>query len=102
MKFNSTKHNFGFVRQGDVLEYDYEFTNNGQQPLLVSDTKTECACTTAEKPAKPVLPGESGKIHMRFDSKSAIDRQERTIIVSSNAKNSPVTLTFKCIVLKKK
>jgi hypothetical protein len=102
MKFGSLKHNFGFVRQGDILEYDYEFTNTGGQPLLVSDAKTECACTTADKPTKPILPGESGKIHLKFDSKSAIDRQERTIVVSSNALNSPVTLTFKCIVLKKK
>jgi hypothetical protein len=100
--FEETKHNFGFVHQGDILEYDYVFSNTGNAPLIITETKTECTCTTAEKPYVAILPGQKGKIHLRFDSKSAMDRQHRTIEVSSNATDLPLKLVFKCIVLKKK
>ncbi len=101
MKFISVKHNFGFVHQGDILEYDYEFSNTGNAPLFIYEAKVECQCTQVIKP-DTVLPGKTGKIHLKFDSKSAIDRQVRTIELSSNASHSPYILVFKCIVLKKR
>jgi len=101
VKFVSSKHNFGFVHQGDVLECDYELKNTGTATLLLYDAKVACQCTEVNKPDS-VLPGKTGKIHLKFDSKSAIDRQVRTIELSTNAQKDPYILIFKCIVLKKK
>jgi hypothetical protein len=102
IKFETKKHDFGFVRQGDVLEYDFAFINTGTKPLLIDSTQATCSCTEVETPPNPILPGEKAKIHLKFDSKSAIDRQKRKIIVYSNSAQSPQTLIFKCIVLEKK
>jgi hypothetical protein len=102
MTFTEMKHNFGAVMQGDQLEYDFEFTNTGSAPLILYEAKVQCHCTTVDLPEKPVPPGQKGKIHLKFDSKSAEGRQDRTIILSSNADNTPVTLSFKCNVHKKK
>ncbi|MFI5148340.1 MAG: DUF1573 domain-containing protein [Bacteroidia bacterium] len=102
LHFKTRHHHFGFIHQGKILEYDYMFTNLGSKPLQILGTEAECICTKAEFPSKPVNPGESGIIHLRFDSGKAMGRQERTIQVFTNLGSAPVRLVFKCIVLKKK
>lgn len=102
LKLEETKHNFGFIRQGDVVSHEFKFTNTGAEPLVISNAEVECTCTTVDFPKQPVMPGAKGVIKVTFDSKSTIDRQERTVVISSNAKNQPVTVTFKAVVLKKK
>lgn len=100
MTFDESKHNFGFIRQGEVVSHEYSFTNTGDAPLIISSCEVTCECTKVEFPKEPIPPKGTGKIKVTFESKSAIDRQERTVEVKSNASNSPQTLTFKCVVLK--
>jgi hypothetical protein len=102
MTFTETKHNFGFIRQGDVVSHEFEFTNTGDGPLIISGFDVACECTKVEFPKEPIAPNAKGKIKVTFESKSAIDRQEREVIVKSNAANSPQTVVFKCVVLKPK
>lgn len=102
LSFDDLKYNFGFIHQGDIVTHDFTFTNTGDEPLVISDAEVACKCTTVDFPKTPVPKGAKGSIKVTFDSKSAMDRQERTVIVKSNASNDPVTLTFKCVVLKKK
>jgi len=102
IKFDKTIQRLGFVHQGDTLKFEYTFTNTGNQPLVVSETKVTCGCTIAEKPTHPVNPGQEGVIKVRFNTTPAIDRQDRTVIIISNASNSPSVVRFKCVVLKAK
>lgn len=102
MTFDETKHNFGFIRQGDVVSHEYSFTNTGDAPLIISECEVACECTKVEFPKEPIAPKGIGKIKVTFESKSAIDRQDRDVIVKSNATNSPTTISFKCVVLKPK
>ncbi len=102
MKFDEAKYNFVFIHQGDIVSHDFTFTNAGDEPIVITDAEVTCHCTTVDFPKQPIAKGQKGIIKVTYDSKSAIDRQERTVIVKSNASNAPVTLTFKCVVLKKK
>jgi len=80
------------------VTYTYEFTNSGNQPLVISDIKVECPCTKFEFPKEPIRPGEKGQIKMSFDTKGKIGFQDRTLDVYSNAKKNPVKLRFKIMV----
>ena len=100
--FKKTTQHLGFVRQGDTLSFQYQFTNTGNQPLIISDTKVECGCTVVDKPSDPILPGKQSVIKVIFHTNSAIDRQDRTVTILSNASNSPSVVRFKCVVLKAK
>ena len=102
ISFDKTTQHLGFVHQGDTLHFTYTFTNTGNQPLIIADTKVQCGCTSVQKPTEPVLPGKQGVIKVSFSTSSAIDRQDRTVTVTSNASDSTVVLRFKCIVLKTK
>lgn len=102
IKFDKTTQHLGFVHQGDTLRFEYAFTNTGNQPLVISDTKVECGCTTVKKPTQPIDPGKNGVIKVQFNTTPTIDRQDRTVTIISNAANSPSVLRFKCVVLKAK
>src|ERR1041385_5270226 len=91
MKFDEVKYNFGFIHQGDVVSHEFTFTNTGDEPLVITDAEVACKCTTVDFPKQPVAKGQKGIIKVTFDSKSAMDRQERTVLVKSNASNAPVT-----------
>ena len=99
LKFTETKKDLGKVKKGDVVSAEYEFQNEGDQPLIISSYEVECSCTTAEFPKQPIAPGQSGKIIVKFDTKSAYDRQDRKVVIVSNSKSS-ASVRIKCFVEK--
>lgn len=102
LTFKESKYNFGFLRQGEIVKHAFVFTNTGGQPLIITKTEVQCECTTVQFPKTPIPAGASDSIVVTFDTKSAIDRQERNVLVTSNAQNNPSTLTFKAVVMKPK
>lgn len=100
LKFKDLKKNFGFVKKGEVVTMEYEFTNIGNQPAIITESKVECSCTTVEFPKQPIAPNQSDKIVVKFDTKTVYDRQDRTVEIISNAKNSSQKIRFKGVVLK--
>ncbi|MGP8215601.1 MAG: DUF1573 domain-containing protein [Bacteroidia bacterium] len=101
ISFEKKVQHLGFVHKGDTLVFKYDFTNTGNQPLVISEAKVQCSCTVVKTPQNPVLPGNKGIITATFYTSGTIDRQDRTIIIMSNADNSPVELRFKCVVIKR-
>ena len=100
LKFKDLKKNFGFVKKGEIVKILFSFTNAGNEPLLISDYKVECSCTTVDFPKQPILPQQTNSLTVSFDTKSVYDRQDRTIEIISNAKNSTQKIRFKGVVLK--
>jgi hypothetical protein len=102
LKFKDVKKNFGFVKKGEQIKLSYSFTNTGNQPLLISETKVECSCTKVNYPKEPVLPGKEGIIEVIFDTAPTYDRQDRMIeIYSNDAAKSPQKIRFKGVVRSK-
>mgnify|MGYP001619747447 CR=1 FL=1 len=102
IKFEEKTKKFEKIKAGEVLSFDYSFTNIGNQPLLISEVKVTCGCTKPEFPQEPIKPGETGMIHVSFDTKGKIGYQDRILEVISNAKNSPEKIRFKGVVDNKK
>jgi len=100
LKFTESKKSFGTVKQGEVVVLEYEFTNTGKSPLIINETQVECSCTTVEFPKQPIAPAQSGKIVVRFDTKTTWDLQDRVVKIYSNAKGSPDKIRFRGTVKK--
>ena len=64
MKFEFETHDFGKIKTGDKVSYEFKFTNTGKSPLIITSATATCGCTTPEWPKTPVQPGESGKINL--------------------------------------
>lgn len=84
MKFEKEAHDFGKIKGGEKVTYDFKFTNTGKSPLIISDAVASCGCTRPEWPKTPVKPGESGNIHVTFDSHGKTGLQDKLITVTAN------------------
>jgi len=96
--FLDKNHDFTDTKAGKVLKHDYSFTNSGNQPLIITDYKVACSCTKITFPAQPIAPGETGVIHLEFDTAGKKGFQSRKIEIVSNAKKR-TKLSFRVFVL---
>jgi hypothetical protein len=68
VKFNTEKHDFGKIKQGVPVSFNFEFKNISDKPVVVENASASCGCTVPEKPEKPIAPGETGKIKVQFNA----------------------------------
>jgi len=84
MKFEKQTHDFGKIKVADIVTYDFKFTNTGNSPLIITDGYASCGCTKPTWPKAPIKPGESGMIHVTFDSKGKMGLQDKMITITAN------------------
>lgn len=87
--FRETSHDFGKVKQGDVVSHDFVFKNDGTAPLIVDKVETTCGCTAALVSEKKIEPGNDGKIKTTFDTRGYSGRLSRYIYLVSNDGENP-------------
>lgn len=85
--FAKTSHNFGKVKQGDVLTYEFAFKNTGSDTLVVERLDTSCGCAAALVSANEIKPGGEGKIKVTVDTHGYSGKFTRYIFFSSNDGN---------------
>ncbi len=93
-------HNFGTVKEGADAVYSFEFTNVGQQPILIQEATSTCGCTMPDWPKAPILPGKTGKITVKYDTKNRVGTIDKTVFIKSNASRTPVELKITGTVVK--
>ena len=57
----------------------FEFTNTGNEPLIIKDVKSSCGCTVPTKPTDPILPGKTGKIDVKYNMNPGPIRKTITV-----------------------
>lgn len=98
IEFKSETIDYGEIKKGSDGVRVFEFTNTGDAPLIIEDVKSSCGCTVPKKPEEPVLPGETGKIEVKYDTKR-VGPIRKTVTVYSNAEESVKALKIKGTVI---
>lgn len=80
MSFKETTHDFGNIKEGEVVNHTFTFTNTGKAPLVIESASSTCGCTVPEVPQKPIAPGEEGKISVQFNSAGKGGTQQMKVI----------------------
>jgi hypothetical protein len=78
-------HDFGSLKEGPVVEYNFEFTNTGKEPLIIYDATADCGCTKPTWPTQPILPGKTGAIKVAYTTQGHPGPFSKNIYVKSNA-----------------
>lgn len=91
-EFDKDSYDFGQIKAGEKVAYDFKFTNVGKSPLIISDAVATCGCTVPEYPKEPVAPGEEAIIHVVFDSAGKQGMQNKVVTLTSNAVPSKTEL----------
>lgn len=101
MDFKDTVHNFGELTDGEKAAYEFEFTNNGKTPLIITSANGSCGCTVPDYPRKPLQPGETGKINVQFDSYGKAGQHvEKSVTIATNTNRGTHMLYIKADVKK--
>lgn len=100
ISFETTEHDFGKIKEGDKVTFDFKFTNTGEVPLLISAVKASCGCTTPEWPKGLVQPGESDKIRVEYNSKGREGEFSKGIVVTANTYPNNMTIKISGVVFK--
>ncbi|RLD44322.1 MAG: hypothetical protein DRI86_07825 [Bacteroidetes bacterium] len=97
IKFETTSHDFGKITQNGNGKFSFNFTNTGKEPLIIQNVRSSCGCTVASRPNAPIMPGDSSKISVRYDTRR-LGAFHKNITVTSNADNTSVVLYIKGLV----
>ena len=84
------------AQDDDKQELRVSFRNTGDVPLVVTEVRTSCSCTTIKYKRKPVLPGEEGVLNITVDpSKAPKGHFYRVLQVYSTAVGGVQNITLK-------
>lgn len=93
IEFNETSYVFQENILGETSEHVFVFKNSGNAPLVVTDAIPSCGCVKPSWTRQPVLPGDTGSVHVYYTSKVS-GAFHKTIKVYSNAQGKKPVLTI--------
>ena len=99
--FEKVEHDFGTIKEGQVVEYTYKFRNTGEAPLIIQNAQPSCGCTVPDWSKEPIPVGGTGFIKASFDSNGKPNIQNKTITVTANTWPKQTVLRFKAMVTPK-
>ncbi|HCA83231.1 MAG TPA: hypothetical protein DEP18_05545 [Flavobacteriales bacterium] len=89
----------GDRKEGSDVEYVFIIRNNGGEPLILSEVVRTCGCTELEWTKEPIMPGKTGTVKIKYDSKR-VGPFNKSVIVNSNDPDQPqTTLRFKGVIV---
>lgn len=84
LSFETNVFDFGTVKEGEIVEYEFRFTNKGKAALIIYDARSSCGCTVPEFPKDPIPPGDTSMLKVRFNTDGKTGKQVKTVTVQAN------------------
>jgi len=104
IELDADVYDFGEVTQtekGSFIFCEFQVTNMGTAPLIISKCKGSCGCTTPECSKTPITPKSSTTIKVRYDS-NRVGTFSKNVTIFSNAVNEPEKIvTIKGMIVEK-
>ncbi|MDA3953998.1 MAG: DUF1573 domain-containing protein [Bacteroidales bacterium] len=97
--FEETTHNYGTIALNGDGTCVFTFKNTGKEPLLLTNVKASCGCTTPSWSKEPIKKGKTGTITVKYNTK-LVGSFTKSVRVYSNAKTNLVTLKITGTVVK--
>lgn len=100
--FDKTTHDFGKINEADGrVTTTFTFKNEGTTPLVLSNVRASCGCTTPKWTKEPIEPGQTGEIMVTYNPNGRPGRFQKTITVTSNSSQPTLKLYIKGEVIPK-
>src|SRR5688500_17244752 len=98
--FKEDTYNFGDIPEGPQVTHEFKFTNTGKEPLILSNVRASCGCTTPSWPKEPILPGKEGAILVTYNTQGRPRNFSKTVTSTSNADEPNRVIDIKGDVIK--
>jgi hypothetical protein len=93
--FKEMEFDFGTIDEGKVIEHIFNFTNDGEAPLVISNITASCGCTSPDWTKSPIKPGEEGFVKVVFNSTAKPGTQAPTVTIQANTSPNVTRLRMK-------
>lgn len=94
MTFDDDVIDYGTIEQGADGVREFKFKNTGKEPLIISNATGSCGCTVPTWSKEPILPGKTGVISVKYDTKR-LGAINKSVTVTSNAVEATKVLRIK-------
>lgn len=100
--FEKTEHDFGKIHEENGrVSVVFNFKNEGMSPLVLSNVRASCGCTTPTWTKEPVEPGQTGSITVTYNPNGRPGRFQKTVTITSNATEATKRVYIKGEVIPK-
>jgi hypothetical protein len=93
-KWTAVEHDFGKIKQGVPVTYEFTFTNTGEVPLIISTVQASCGCTVTEYTKQPIEAGQKGYVKATYNAANT-GQFTKTVTVNANTEDGIAKLTIK-------
>ena len=100
--FETREKDFGTINEGQSITMYFKFKNKGLNPLIITNARAGCGCTSPEYPKDPIPSGREGVIKVTFNSEGKGGDNEKFVEIESNATEPVIKLIFRGHVNPKK
>lgn len=102
IEFLEVSHDFGTIKEGDIVKHTFKFQNVGKKnPLVITNVIADCGCTTPDWTREPIAPGKFGQITLQFNSDGKKGRVNKSVTVEANTEKPRYILKFRADVVGK-
>lgn len=91
LEFEAETVDFGEIVQDSEPFRTIKIKNVGDEPLLITNARGSCGCTVPTVPRKPIAPGESAEMKVRYDTKR-LGAINKTVTLTTNEANPTKTI----------
>lgn len=87
ISFDQTVLDYGTIKKGSDGNREFIVKNIGDKPLIISEVKPGCGCTTPSWSKDPILPGKTGKIAVHYNTNTVSAFKKIIEVYSNDPKN---------------
>ena len=98
--FTEMEHDYGEVQKGGNGICEFVYKNTGNAPLMLTNVRSSCGCTVPSWSREPLMPGQTGKIKVKYNTNN-VGTINKSITVESNAAKGKTILKIKGKVVNK-
>ena len=84
-------HDYGKIKKGADGSCYFTITNNGTEPLTITNAKGSCGCTVPSWPKEPIVPGESAQMKVTYAT-NRVGPINKSVTISSNSVDGKVKI----------
>ena len=85
ININMSTHDFGKLKQGQIVEYTFDVKNTGNKGLSIKKVIAACGCSTISFTQEIIKPGETGHVNVSLDTSNLSGKQVKSITIIADA-----------------
>ncbi|MDR0542611.1 MAG: DUF1573 domain-containing protein [Dysgonamonadaceae bacterium] len=90
---DKTVHDFGTITEADgPKSATFTVTNNTDTPVLITNARPSCGCTTPDWTKTPIEPGKTGTVTAKYDPKGHPGPFDKTVTIYTNGTPDRITV----------